>query len=573
MPNAFEIPGSPIQDSGLAAIDILFINPAHHGPDYYSPIGINMLTTIVRDKGRTSDVLDFQRMVIGREIAWPEGFLVEAEMRLQEVRARIFGFTVMNVGFPWALELAAVVRRLHPQATIVFGGPHATLLAREILETSPQVDVVMVNEGEQAILPFIEAVLEERSLSDCPNLLFREADGTIVRTRATALLDDLDGLPWMTLDRDLLTRSAMISVEAGRGCPYRCKFCSSHAIWTRTPRFKSPSRLVNEAAAYVAQAGSRAEPLLISLEHDDLISNRPWFRDFVSFKQEVGADFRYAITTRINHLTEEVVSLLASSGCVSVFVGLESGSERVQTSSWKHLDLRKLVPSLRGLRESRIHFSSNFIVGFPNETMEDVAATIELVLRMAWLGSTVNISMLCPEPGSEIHADADPADYRLILEGDYAAELRRGGLSPESLHPIARYHLTTLSNPNFDVLQMERTVRSIQYLITTFPGLTFEVFEAFSGNAYAFLTFVWNAVLENGPIDKDNVPNFAQAAPRRRTGRSSEFFIYENARAGIRRGELLHITPKAFQPDMPDPYFAWMNDIADAQWMHLNANT
>ena len=476
----------------------------------------------------------------------------------------------MNVGFPWALEIAALVRRLHPKSTIVFGGPHATLLAREILEAFPQVDIVMVNEGENAILPLIDAVLVGRPLGACPNLVFRDADGEIVRTRAAPLLDQLDGLPLMTLDADLLTRSAMISVEAGRGCPYRCKFCSSHAIWTRTPRFKSPSRLVDEAAAYVAQGGTRSDPLLISFEHDDFISNRPWFREFVAYKQRIGAVFRYAITTRINHLTEEVVSLLAKSGCVSVFMGLETGSERLQATSLKHLDLEKIAPSLRGLREARIHISSNYIVGFPEETMEDVAATIDLVLRMAWLGSTINISMMCPEPGSEIHADTDPAAYRLLLESDYATELRQGGLQPDLLPPIARYHFTTLANPHFDILQMERVVRSIQYLIVTFPGLSFEVFEAFLGDSKAFLAYVWSYVLENGPISAPSVEVFARSAPRLRNKRSDEFFAYEQARAAIRRGETSQISPRVFALDMPKPYFTRMDEIADAQWTQLN---
>jgi radical SAM superfamily enzyme YgiQ (UPF0313 family) len=569
-----------MSDTGLAqlartnkpmpVIDILFINPAHHGQDYYSPIGINMLTTIVRSSGHTAEVLDFQRMVIGREIAWPEDFLNAAEARLRDINSRIFGFTVMNVGFPWALELASIVRRHHPEATIVFGGPHATLLAREILETSPQVDVVMVNEAEEVILTFVETVLEGRNLSDCHNLFFRTPDGEIVRTPTAMLLNQLDGLPLMALDNELLTRSAIISVEAGRGCPYRCKFCSSHAIWTRTPRFKSPSRLVKEASSYVAQAGARADPLLISFEHDDFISNRPWFRDFVACKRKAGANFRYAITTRINHLTEEVVALLADSGCVSVFMGLETGSERLQASSSKHLDLRKLAPSLRALRDARIHFNSNFIVGFPNETMEDVATTIGLVLSLAWLGGTINISMMCPEPGSELHAATDPADYRLLLEGNYATELRRGGLTPEALHPIARYHLVTIANPNFDILHMERMVRSVQYLITQFPNLLFEVYDALSHDPFSLLSFVWRFVVENGPIDAQNVDQLASMAPRRRTARSDEFFIYERARSLIRRGRSPEVSPAIFGPDMPATYYARLDGVADAEWSHFN---
>jgi radical SAM superfamily enzyme YgiQ (UPF0313 family) len=549
----------------VTEVDVVFVNPAHHGPDYYSPIGINMLAALLRDAGYVVEIMDFQRKIIGQGFPWPEGYFAAATKELARVHGKVFAFTIMNVGFPWAVELAAIVRHLHPNAKIVFGGPHATLLGRQIIEHYPQVDVVACNEGELIVVPLMRALIaaDQAALESCQNLVLRGRDGHIFATSHAPLLHDLDVLPAMSLDDELLATAGILSVEAGRGCPYRCNFCSSHAIWTRLPRFKSPKRLVDEAAGYLAAAPQRADPLVISYEHDDFISNRPLFREFVQYKLSRGADFPYGITTRINHLSEEVVTLLKKSGCISVFMGIETGSVRIQKSSAKHLCTTEIMPAIRRLEAARLHISTNFIIGFPDETLEDVIATFELILRLAWLGCNVNISMMCPEPGSEIHAATPIERFSLLQDCVYARELRRGGLNPDTLNPIARYHVLTISNPNYDIQAMACVCSSMQLLMTEFPHLLFELLVA-EGSVGRLLERICIHTQRNGILSFDNVGVLAGiVSSEARHPRFSEFYSYELAKATHKRGLIPHARMTDFRSDMPHAYYRAIRAIVD----------
>lgn len=546
--------------------DILFVNPAHHGPDYYTPIGVNLLKSLVEKVGFKAGLLDFQRKVIREGFPWPEGFLLAAEGELTKIRSKLFGFTVMNVGFPWAVELAALVKRLHPESIIVFGGPHATLLGHEILKLYPQVDIVARNEGEPGIVPLLRAIVnnDQKALQSCPNLLIRTSSGDILATRNATFLPDLDVLPMISVDSDLLGNVEIFSVEAGRGCPYYCSFCSSHAIWTRSPRFKSPRRLVDEAQVYVAKAPLRAEKLVISYEHDDFLSNRPLFRQFVSYKIESRADFRYAITTRINHLTKEVIDLLSQSGCISVFMGIETGSTNIQNSSSKHLDLEKIWQTLESLRAARIYVNTNFIIGFPDETYDDVVATFELILALGWRGCGINISMMCPEPGSAIHSATSPDQYRLLREGLYARELRRGGIEPDELDPVARYHLVTIHNRHYDILKMAALCESMQFLIADLPFLLFDLYNQLGSDVRSLIDVISNHVSANGIISLENIEQFISAACLRSySKRSKEFVAYELAKSAVKHKKIPTARPESFQSDMPDAYYYALDEIAD----------
>lgn len=535
--------------------DIIFVNPAHHTPDYYNPIGIGMLATLVRQKGYRTATLDLQREVIDGEIPWPEDFFSIAEMRLSELPSKIYGFTVMNVGLPWAVRLAKIVRRLHPSASIVFGGPHATLLGEALLDAFPEIDIIATNEGDRIIVELVAALLanDKVMLRAIPNLLIRGDKGIIIKTAKLTLSDDLDSLPLIDIDSQLLSKVGIISVEAGRGCPYHCSFCSSHAIWTRKPRFKSAQRLVEEAAYYLKDTSRN---IVISYEHDDFLANRPLFFDFVEFKRRSGHNFKYTITTRINHITDEVRGLLASSGCVSVFVGLETASERIQITSEKYLTVSPLLSQLDALLASGIHVSTNFIVGFPGETWQDLMSSFDMMLAICWLGGAVNISIMCPEPGSQLYELVPKIDHVLLTESDYVEELTRGGISLTDLKEVERFHLTTINNGNFDIIEIARLARSMQFLMAEFPLALYLAKEALNGTEPLINHVVFHQRRCRNRITAANVfdvfIDVLRISPHKR---ALEFLLYEQSRASLKQDGATTVSQSAFAADMPAAYY------------------
>jgi radical SAM superfamily enzyme YgiQ (UPF0313 family) len=541
--------------------DVVFVNPPHHSPDYYSPIGIGMLSVLVRERGYRTVTLDFQKYVVTKAIPWPQNFFETAIKWVENTSAKIYGFTSMNVGLPWAIRLARLVRQYHPSSTIIFGGPHATLLSKELLETFTEIDIIVLNEGERVIIPLIEALLprDNARLRSVPNLLIREEDGRLHKTPAMGLTNDLDTLPLLDLDLDLLSQVEMVSVEAGRGCPYSCSFCSSHSIWTRKPRFKSPERLVSEAARYVETA---PQGLCISYEHDDFLANGPLFKRFAAHKIRSGKQFKYGITARLNHITTEVRTLLAASGCVSIFMGIETGSDQLQISSAKFLKLQDVLPRIQALLDCGIHVSTNFILGFPDETWHDVYRSIELMLAVSWLGATVNISIMCPEPGSSLFNSIPREEHVVLLESTYVEELGRGGIRVQQLTEVERFHLTTIRNRNFEIEEVARLARSLQLLMAEFPLSTYNLRQRL-GNVELLVQHILEYQLCSGmritPATAFNF--FCRILGNDPTGRSLEFLLYETCRAALKYGDASATHLSVFGSDMPDAYHKAFRNI------------
>lgn len=545
--------------------DIVFINPPHHGEDYYSPIGIGMLHSLATRSGLKSRIIDFQREVMARSMPWPERFFEAAEPVLASAEATVYGFTIMNVGLPWAVRLARRIRSLHPRSTIVFGGPHATLLGEDLLSTFPEIDVVVQNEGETVIVPLVEAILSRgtSALHGVPNLLFRHQD-RIVRTRRQPFLDDLDALPFLDVDADLLGKVEILSIEAGRGCPYHCSFCSSHAIWTRKPRFKSPRRLVDESIRYLDLAPPRAERLIVSFEHDDFLSNRPFFKQFVDAKRRSGNPFQYTITARVNHISEEVADMLSESGCVSFFMGLETGSETLQSSSLKHLKLKDVLPRVQSLRIRGIHVSANFILGFPEETWDDVFHTVELMLAVNRLGASINISIMCPEPGSRIYETIPKERHVLLYESDYAEELERGGIAVDALTSVESFHLKTIKSDVFDIREISRLADSLQFLMSDFPLSLDTLYRSVGQSVKDVIEIIIQFQRTfDGRITSDSAFSFFDETRLKvQDGRFVEFLLYECARSSMKNSGGTAVPVTSFAPDTADEYFKSLAALA-----------
>lgn len=541
--------------------DIVFINPPHHGQDYYTPIGINMLDQLVRKAGYDSSVIDFQRAVLTGDVHWPGNFFTGAREILARNEALAFGFSVMNVGLPWALGLAELVRGLFPDAVIIFGGPHPTLIAEDLLRVHPVIDVIACHEGEEIVVQLLQGIKKEwrTSLFDVKNLCLRSNFSQPIRTQRAALIEDLDTVPFLDIDNETLKCTPVLSVEAGRGCPYQCYFCSSHTLWTRKPRYKSPERLVAEASRYQDQAGSRSTPLVISFEHDDFIAKPRWFKEFAHLKIASRTDFVYTISSRVDHLTDDTIHLLSKSGCISVFMGLETGVQRIQTISQKRLKVASILERLLKLRSEGIYVSANFIVGFPQETFEELCDNLSFMVSVRACGAKVNISVMCPEPGSELYDRTTPENRVMLKCGRYHDELLAGGFRPELMDPSETYHLMSIRNPFFDIEQVARFIQVFQCLLDDCPI----ALAALLGNSDTELSrfFSYFSTLDPSVAKVNHVLECLEfILTRLRTSQDlSEYVLYEKTRFSL-KCKLPTQIPQ-FSANMPGAYHDYKDNL------------
>lgn len=434
--------------------DMVFINPPNHNRIPALPIGIGYLNQILVDNGIDSSILDLQIKVANGLLALDGKFFGEIRTLISGNPAKIYGITIMNSSYAWAVRISEIIKEIFPGAIVVFGGPQATLANRAILESCKTVDFLCVYEGENIILGFVRWIKGGGSgKPPVNNIWFRNGMNGIEHTLNEPLIKDLDVLPLIHFDAKEYSGVLNIGLDVGRGCAYDCCFCSTNQAWQRTPRFKSPAKIAAEAEYYYGNFKGSGKPM-IHFEHDNFISRKAVLKELVKIKKERGFSFEYTCSSRIDTIDDETVELLASSGCRNIFFGIETGSQRMQKIMGKNLDLQNVMPMIRKLLSKKILVEANFIIGFPEETYEEMCQTLDLMSEIQWESAKVGLSIISPEPMSRLARNTPASDYRLIKDSVFIRDMVSAGIDPAVLAPELHNHIYTVAGKNYDILEV-----------------------------------------------------------------------------------------------------------------------
>lgn len=326
----------------------------------------------------------------------------------------VVGLSTICGSFHHSLAIALELKRRYPHLPLWMGGPHASSLASLFLERFPEIQAVFVGEGETSFVSALRApgALEPDSLSGIPGVCVRGAP-----FRPTELVEDLDSLPMIHTAPDFLSfvTSAKnlaiegLPLEAERGCPGRCTFCSTRQHWGNRARYKSGQRLIAEMRWLCAATGLR----FFSLNGDDMAAWPQRFRSVCEDLRTVGEGYTWECSLKLSRLQPNDLDLLWAAGCRGIFVGVESGSQETLDRIAKDIDLRKLVDLIYRAIDKGFSIHTSFIVGFPWETKDDLKKTYALHFDLLEHGvARSHVDPACPLPGTDLSRAAceEPID-------------------------------------------------------------------------------------------------------------------------------------------------------------------
>lgn len=348
------------------------------------PIGLVSLCTVLKDKGIPSKIIDFAQLYYSKVIS--DRDLSEnnieryAEIICKEAFSVISFYTMAN-SYHISLKIAEQVKKIAPDCIIIFAGPQATVCGEDTLHYFPFIDLIALGEGEQTIY---ETVINAhaKKFDKCPNALIRQGD-KIVKTQIVSMIDDLNELPFLDYSYvPYVKEFNTFPIEVGRGCPFRCKFCSTKGFWNQQYRLKSSSRIVQEIKYVQKQFGIEQ----FSFEHDSLTANRKCIVKFCNdlIGNELG--ITWGCSSRVDVLDNELITLLSKAGCKNMFLGIESGSPFIQKKINKNLNLERVIPTIKLLKENGIDVTCSFIYGFPDETEKDLSQTLTMISQLISVG-------------------------------------------------------------------------------------------------------------------------------------------------------------------------------------------
>ncbi len=356
---------------------IVFITPNDRNSYVYESAGTLILATILRSAGLDVEIKPFLQFGDAHDFS---SFLEQAEKQIKAADPKIVSFYTRCDNFHIMLKLAERIHQIC-DAYIVFGGPHADITAEATLRSIPYVDYVCRGEGETTVLPFFTSLLNGTPDLSIPGLAYRK-DGDVVTNPRPAMLEDLDTTPMIDysfVDYDMPADGEPFPIDAGRGCPFGCTYCSTKTFWGRKYRLKSPQRLVDEMVALYERFGVT----YVVFTHDMFTMNRKLVIETCRLIKALPYELTWRCSSRLDCLDKELIDIMADAGLVGMQIGVESGSPRMQKLINKNLKLDGLLDTFHYIHEKGISILASFIFGFPEETEEDVSLTLDLLGKLA----------------------------------------------------------------------------------------------------------------------------------------------------------------------------------------------
>jgi radical SAM superfamily enzyme YgiQ (UPF0313 family) len=390
------------------------------------PLGLAYVAASLIRAGHQVQIIDPTGEAIERFVAVDSGGrTLRRGLTDEEILDRIAGSDVIAFSLmfsqDWlvARELIAKVRARFPNSVLVAGGEHFSAEPVGALEGAPGLDYVLVGEGDQVICDLFEHLEGRRPIETIPGVYFREPgrDGGPIRHNAgMSRVRDIDALPWPAWDLVPLEnylsgghgwgvdRGRSVPINATRGCPYQCTFCSSPTMWTTRWVARSPADVVAEIKHYIAKF--RAS----NFDFQDLtaIIKKSWIVEFCErlLAEDLRITWQLPTGTRSEALDQEVLPLLVAAGCTNITYAPESGNEDTLRRIKKKVRLGRMIPSMRAAVRAGCNVKVNFIFGFPGEDYRDLFGSFGFLAKIAAIGvHDVSIAPFRPYPGSELFRD------------------------------------------------------------------------------------------------------------------------------------------------------------------------
>jgi anaerobic magnesium-protoporphyrin IX monomethyl ester cyclase len=338
----------------------------------YPPLGLLYLSAYLKTRDHSVEVYD-------------STFGTRPEL-LQKIRhspGGIIGIYTNLMTRGSVLQLISAAKQ--SGSTVILGGPESANHSAEYL--SAGADVIVVGEGESTLTELMAALpsMGPHGLNSVRGIVFKNAAGEPVHTPERTKINDLDTLPLP--DREAIDHqkyldawrthhgASSINLITARGCPYRCTWCS-HAVYGYSHRRRSPENV----AAEVAWIVERYNPDQLWYADDVFSISHPWLQGYKAALDKRGLHLPFETITRADRLqSEEAVKVLRDLGCYRIWIGSESGSQRILDAMQRGVSVEQVRRAVKLAQKHGIRVGMFLMWGYEGEQIEDIEATVEHV--------------------------------------------------------------------------------------------------------------------------------------------------------------------------------------------------
>lgn len=367
--------------------------PPEAAQSVFLPLGIGYLAAVLEQEGYKVDVVDCQTTKYTAETL---------ENKFRSLNPDIVGVTSATVTYLPALDVLKAAKASIPKALTLMGGPHVTVLDKEALADSSNLDIVVRGEGEQTILELARSVSEGnlKKLSEVQGITFRK-NNQIIQTPDRPFIADIDSMPRPAHHHFDTSMYKLFGVNympiiTSRGCPSACTFCLANKMCGHAFRGRSPTKVVDELEWLRDEFGAGA----FAFYDDTFTFDLKRAFAICDEMQKRNVDLPWDCRTRVDRVSKELLAKLRATNCQLIHFGVESGSQEMLKLMRKGTTVELNAQAIKWAKEAGISVAVSLVIGYPTETPEMLQQTIDFLHKTK--PDYVYMCEAVPYPGTEL---------------------------------------------------------------------------------------------------------------------------------------------------------------------------
>ena len=375
---------------------VTLINPpyppnAHSHPPFI-PLGLAYLGAVAEKAGHQVTVIDCQ----GERLNY-DSF----RQRIAGVPSDVIGVTSTTLLYNSAKTIMETARVVHPNAVTMIGGSHVSFWDENALNETKALDLIVRKEGENTFLELLQRIEAQKNYSDVLGTTVRTKDG-IVRNQDRPFLHDLDSLPspayhLLPLDSYHRMGKTIFPIVTSRGCVQWCDFCSTVRMFGRGYRVRSPKKVVDDMEALHNKYGESQ----FTFYDDAFTINRNHTLEMCADMKARGLDVEWDCETRVDAVDKELLEKMQDAGCITIWFGVESGSEKILDKMHKKINREQVRNAFKMAQKAGMMTIASAVIGFPGETEETAWETINFINSLN--PDDIGCYIATPYPGTPMY--------------------------------------------------------------------------------------------------------------------------------------------------------------------------
>lgn len=290
---------------------------------------------------------------------------------------------------------------------IVLGGPDITYNVENYLNAGA--DFLIIGEGEETMAELFTAIISNANKSQINGIAFLDND-QVVKTPPRIKMKDLSDLPLPNRDGIPLEKylktwkdhhgNSSMTISTQRGCPYTCKWCST-AVYGQSYRRRPAKKVVEE----IIMLQKKYKPDTIWFVDDVFTVSHKWMKEFHAEITNQKVSISYECITRAERLNDEVLQLLKESGCYRIWIGAESGSQKIIDAMDRRVSVETVQETINKANNLGIETGTFIMLGYPGEDEKDVNQTIDHLKKSNPTHFTITVAY--PIKGTSLYSEIE----------------------------------------------------------------------------------------------------------------------------------------------------------------------